>query len=161
MILGHEFLERRPSEDLRSSLPLSALPVLARKGFSWTLLEPFSPEEMRSNRSWPLLWWSCLLLGRSWVVLGRSWAVLSRSWVVLGRSWSPLTPPAASEQPGRIASYFYFSLLKLPKPLLTSLHFSSLFLSRLGSLLGSILAPSWAPFWPKFGPKLPLDTLPF
>ena len=28
-----EFLERRPSEDLRSSLPLSALPVLARKGF--------------------------------------------------------------------------------------------------------------------------------
>ena len=28
-----QFLERRPSEDLRSSLPLSALPVLARKGF--------------------------------------------------------------------------------------------------------------------------------
>ena len=28
-----QFLERRPSEGLRSSLPLSALPVLARKGF--------------------------------------------------------------------------------------------------------------------------------
>ena len=48
---------------------------------------------------------------------------------------------------------FFFSLLKLPKPLLTSLHFSSLCLLRLGSLLGSILAPSWAPSWLKFGPS--------
>ena len=28
-----KFLKRRPLEGLRSSLPLSALPVLARKGF--------------------------------------------------------------------------------------------------------------------------------
>ena len=63
----------------------------------------------------------------------------------LGTILSPLTPPAASEQSPVNASYFFFSLLKLPKPLLTSLHFSSLFLLRLGSLLGSILAASWAP----------------
>ena len=31
----HKFLERRPSEDLRSSLALIALPVLARKGLCW------------------------------------------------------------------------------------------------------------------------------
>ena len=71
----------------------------------------------------------------------------------MGRSWSPLTLPAASEQPPGNSLHFFFSPLKLPKAILTSLHFSSLFLSRLGSLLGSILAPSWAPFWPKFGPS--------
>ena len=48
-----QFLETRPSEGLRSSLPLSALPVLARKGLSW---RPFSHQ------------WS------SWAVLGRSWS---------------------------------------------------------------------------------------
>ena len=32
--LRHEFVERRPSEDLTSSLPLSALPVLAKTGLS-------------------------------------------------------------------------------------------------------------------------------
>ena len=45
--LRHEFLARRPSEDLRSSLPLSALPVLARKVSPEGLLEPFSLEEIR------------------------------------------------------------------------------------------------------------------
>ena len=93
------------------------------------------------------------VLGRSWSLLGRSWVVLGRSWAVLSRSWSPLTPPAASEQSPVNAFHFLFSLLKLPKALLTSLHCSSLFLSRLGSLLGSVLAPSWAPFWPNFGPS--------
>ena len=48
-----EFLERRPSEDLRSSLPLSALPVLARKG---SLRKP--------TRQQPL-WLADLLSGRS------------------------------------------------------------------------------------------------
>ena len=75
------------------------------------------------------------------------------SWGVFGGSWSPLTPPAASEQTAANSLHFCFSPLKLPKALLTSHQFSSLFLSRLGSLLGSILAPSWAPFWPKFGPS--------
>ena len=78
--LRREFLARRPSEDLRSSLPLSALPVLARKGFFWGVLAAFF-------RSWAVLG----RLGRSWsalgMILGRSWAVLGGSWVLLGRSW--------------------------------------------------------------------------
>ena len=86
----------------------------------------------------------------SWGVLGLSGGVLGASWEGLGL---PFPPPAASEQTGRNSLHFFFSPLKLPKALLTSLHFSSLFLSRLGSLLGSILAPSWAPFWPNFGPS--------
>ena len=79
LFLRHEFLERRPSEDLRSSLPLSALPVLARKGFFFALF-----------RSWAVL-------GRSWVALGVLLAflvvlgaVLDRSWIGLGRSWVAL-----------------------------------------------------------------------
>ena len=63
----------------------------------------------------------------------------------------PLLPPRPRNSLAGNAFHFFFSLLKLPKALLTSLHFSSLFLSRLGSLLGSILAPSWAPFWANFG----------
>ena len=69
---------------------------------------------------------------------------------VLGGSWSPLTPPAASEQPDGNQPSPSFSDFK---PLLTSLHFSSLFLLRLGSLLGSLLEPFWRLSWLKFGPS--------
>ena len=83
--------------------------------------------------------------------------LLRLSWSLLGRSWRPLVSPSLPQRPrtehARNSLHFFFSPLKLPKALLTSLHFSSLFWSRLGSLLGSILAPSWGPFWPNLGPS--------
>ena len=88
-------IERRPWEGLRSSLPLSALPVLAQTGLG------------RLGRSWGDLGAVLGRLGRSW---GGLWSVLGglrsvlnglwRSWGGLGPCWgglgSPLTPPAAS-----------------------------------------------------------------
>ena len=75
-------------------------------------------------------------------VLGCLGAVLGG----LGRSWSglglPLLPPSGlvttptlNPPPSQVAL----------KPLLTSLHFSALFLLRLGCLLGSISDPFWLP----------------
>ena len=61
----------------------------------------------------------------------------------------PSLPQRSRENLGHFPFIFFSHL----KPYLTSLHFSSLFLLRLGSLLDSILAPSWAPFWLNFGPS--------
>ena len=67
-----KLLKRKPFEGLRSSLPLSALPVLARKGFFFAL-----------GRSWGDLVRTCGGLGPSWMVLGRSWIALGWSWIGL------------------------------------------------------------------------------
>ena len=88
LFLRHACLERRPSEDLRSSLPLSALPVLARKVF----LAVFFCSRAVLGRSWGALGF----LGRSWGGLG---SLLDRSWAVLGRSWASLGPLFAALGP--------------------------------------------------------------
>ena len=94
-----EKIERRPWEGLRSSLPLSALPVLAQTGLSWRrfsllggLVAVLGGLEAFLLRSWVVLGGLGVILERSWVVLGGLGAVFDRSWAVLGRSWNGLWP---------------------------------------------------------------------
>ena len=90
---------------------------------------------------------SCGVLGGSWGLLEPSWGDLSRLLGSLGgllgslgglvgllaSSWvSPYSPSGLVTTPALNAPPSQDDL----KPLLTSLHFSSLFLLRLGSLLG-------------------------
>ena len=84
------------------------------------------------------------------MVLGWSWEVLGGLGEVLGGLGSPLPFQRPRNSSDLISLHPSTSLLK---PLLTSLHFSSLFFFRLSSLLSSILAPSWAPFSLNFGPS--------
>ena len=91
-----------------------------------------------------------MVLGRS---LGDLGSALGGLEVILGRPGaalvSPYSPSGLVTTPGLNPPPSKFDL----KALLTSLHFSSLFLLRLGSLLGSLLEPFWRLSWLKFGPS--------
>ena len=77
-------IQRRCLEGLRSSLHLSALPVLARKGLSWRSFFALGRSWAVLGRPWGGLVPSCAVLGWSWSGLGRSWAISGRSWSRLG-----------------------------------------------------------------------------
>ena len=92
-------IERRPWEGLRSSLPLSALPVLGQTGsiIAWriSLGGVFSLLGRLGavlGRLGAVLGGPGAILERSWVVLGGLGAVFDRSWAFLGRSWNGLWP---------------------------------------------------------------------
>ena len=88
--------------------------------------------------------------GRHQRALGGGVSLLKPLGVVLVSPSLPQRPRRNSRWLGPPFPPFFFSDLK---PLLTSLHFSSLFLLRLGSFLGSILDPFRRASWHKFGPN--------
>ena len=114
-------------------------------------------ESRRGNWRQALGGLEALTLGWSWGLLGAilkpfRWVLGSPGavWEALGVVLvSPSSPSGLVTTPGLNPPPSKFDL----KASQTSLHFSSLFLLRLGSLLGSILAPSWAPFSLNFGPS--------